>query len=66
MTPYCAIHVFPLTYSKQTTFTGKARVTRSDAISDLFLLPERAYSIITNPEKLYRSSIKLLVDSTPI
>ena len=66
MTPYCAIHVLPLTYSRRMTFTGRARLTRADAISDLLLLPGRAFCIISKPGKLSHSAIQLSVDSTPI
>ena len=48
------------------TFTGRERVTRADAISDLFLFPGRAFYIISKPGKLSRSVIHLSVDSTPI
>jgi hypothetical protein len=48
------------------TFTGKVRVTREDAISDLFLLPGRAFYVISKPGKLSRSATQLSVDCTPI
>jgi hypothetical protein len=48
------------------TFTGRARVTRADAISDLFSLSGRALYMISKPEKLSRSAKQLSVDSTPI
>ena len=66
MKPYCAIHVFPLIYSRRMTFTGRARVTRADAINDLFLLPGRAFYVASKPGKLSRSVIQLSVDCTPI
>ena len=48
------------------TFTGRTRVTRADAISDLFLLPGRVFYIIPKPGKLSRSAVQLSVDFTPI
>ena len=42
------------------------RFTRADVIRDLFLLPERAFYIMSKPGKLSPSVIQLSVDSTPI
>ena len=66
MTPYCAIHVFPLTHSRRMTFIGRTRVTRSAAICDFFLLSGGVFHIVPKPGKLCSSAIQLSVYSTPV